>query len=752
MATFCKVRKRDDGIYVLTLASSDGHHYLTTEAITQLKQALERIRSTKARGLVTTTTSGSFCDGINAVSDDDDDEPLSSLERGMAEVVRLLLDLPMPTAAAVRGDARWLGFVLALAHDHLFVHTEAVLGLAAAADTTAKPRRRPLPDYVVALLREKIPYAQLRKLLLLKAHVFTGEELKGNWHSVHEAIPNRDHNLQSVVVGDGMDYAKVRRTMYTNSCVAVAVTTTTTTMLPFDGSSSVANGVTISSEMTPSGESFNSSYNSSTTPVDISLAAIEACTDGFSESKKVGSGAYGKVYKGVYNEEELAFKKIDGLAVLNEDQFKNELKHLMSVQHRNIVRFVGYCSQIKEKFIWRGKEYVSVQYITRILCFEYLPGGSLDKHLDKESESDGFDWRTRYNIIKGISQGLNYLHELEKPIFHLDLKPANVLLDENMEPKIADFGISKHFTGTKTHITISKPTGTPFGVMVMEIIAGPTGYDNFSEANDQDSFKYIDRVYKQWEKRITAKSHDPSAEINQVKRCINIAVKCLNQNRDDRPEIKAIAFKVLGTRGSLQKTAARVVSRYRQSRVLNRQKKDNTIFGINCRCQPKCIAKYLSKLVIQKVGITSVKSCHISQFEDNQIAMMIQQDIFVIDEVKKAAESLPKRFPNTTQQSINGCIIFLMAKYFSKLVIRKVGITSVKSCHISQFEDNQIAMMIQQDIVSKHNPGYTFPRYGKLQQRICSSVDEGSKRKLPSSARGVSPQLILRFEDTMQRQ
>lgn len=74
----------------------------------------------------------------------------------------------------------------------------------------------------------------------------------------------------------------------------------------------------------------------------------------------------------------------------------------------------------------------------------------------------------------------------------------------------------------------------------MEIIAGPTGYDNFSEANDQDSFKYIDRVYKQWEKRITAKSHDPSAEINQVKRCINIAVKCLNQNRDDRPEIKAI--------------------------------------------------------------------------------------------------------------------------------------------------------------------------------------------------------------------
>uniref|UniRef100_A0A0E0Q8Q2 Uncharacterized protein n=1 Tax=Oryza rufipogon TaxID=4529 RepID=A0A0E0Q8Q2_ORYRU len=88
---------------------------------------------------------------------------------------------------------------------------------------------------------------------------------------------------------------------------------------------------------------------------------------------------------------------------------------------------------------------------------------------------------------------------------------------------------------------------------------------------------------------------------------------------------------------------------------------------------------------------------------------------FVIDEVKKAAKSLPKRFPNTTQQSINGCIIFLMAKYFSKLVIRKVGITSVKSCHISQFEDNQIAMMIQQDIVSKHNPGYTFPRYGKLQ-------------------------------------
>ena len=69
-------------------------------------------------------------------------------------------------------------------------------------------------------------------------------------------------------------------------------------------------------------------------------------------------------------------------------------------------------------------------------------------------ESSGYDWCTRYKIIKGICAGLNYLHVgQKKPMFHLDLKPANILLDKNMVPKIADFGLSRLLTGTHSHVT-----------------------------------------------------------------------------------------------------------------------------------------------------------------------------------------------------------------------------------------------------------------------------------------------------------
>ena len=76
-------------------------------------------------------------------------------------------------------------------------------------------------------------------------------------------------------------------------------------------------------------------------------------------------------------------------------------------------------------------------------------------------ESSGFEWFTRYKIIKGICEGLNYLHGgLDKPIFHLDLKPSNILLDDNMVPKIADFGLSRYFLGTESHISTETIKGT----------------------------------------------------------------------------------------------------------------------------------------------------------------------------------------------------------------------------------------------------------------------------------------------------
>uniref|UniRef100_A0A452XBP2 non-specific serine/threonine protein kinase n=1 Tax=Aegilops tauschii subsp. strangulata TaxID=200361 RepID=A0A452XBP2_AEGTS len=120
-------------------------------------------------------------------------------------------------------------------------------------------------------------------------------------------------------------------------------------------------------------------------------------------------------------------------------------------------------------------------------------------------ENTGFTWHIRYKIIKGICVGLQYLREGEHPIMHFDLKPDNILLDENMVPKIADFGLSKLFGEENTKKTMSS--------------AGTC-----------------------WRKRLRGTLSHTSLEVycNQVKRCIEIALDCLISNRQERPTIQDI--------------------------------------------------------------------------------------------------------------------------------------------------------------------------------------------------------------------
>lgn len=92
----------------------------------------------------------------------------------------------------------------------------------------------------------------------------------------------------------------------------------------------------------------------------------------------------------------------------------------------------------------------------RLLCFEYLPKGSLDGYITDSSGE--IEWRKCYNIIKGVCEGLNYLHQ--KNIMHLDLKPGNILLDEDMMPKITDFGLSRCFDEGQTRVITENVAGT----------------------------------------------------------------------------------------------------------------------------------------------------------------------------------------------------------------------------------------------------------------------------------------------------
>uniref|UniRef100_A0ACD5Z1V3 Uncharacterized protein n=1 Tax=Avena sativa TaxID=4498 RepID=A0ACD5Z1V3_AVESA len=182
----------------------------------------------------------------------------------------------------------------------------------------------------------------------------------------------------------------------------------------------------------------------SSRPHDIPLRDLQEITDNFSDERILGHGGFGVVYKGVLrNGKMIAVKKImSSLMPGLQKQFESEVCHLMMLKHKNIVRCVGYCYEIKNACLEYNGKYVFAETAERLLCLEYMPKGSLDRYLS--DESSGLDWSTRYNIIEGICYGLCHLHvEIDKPIIHLDLKPPNILLDDGMVLKITDFGLSR---------------------------------------------------------------------------------------------------------------------------------------------------------------------------------------------------------------------------------------------------------------------------------------------------------------------
>nr|ACS49638.1 stemrust kinase [Oryza coarctata] len=201
--------------------------------------------------------------------------------------------------------------------------------------------------------------------------------------------------------------------------------------------------------------------------------------------------------------------------------------------------------------------------LTFQLLEEITNGFSEERKLGKD-EFHGLDWSIRYKIIKGTCEGLKYLHEeLKPPIYHLDLKPSNILLDNNMVPKIADFGLSKLISDEKTMIaqTLAGTIGYlppeylekkvvsnkldifSLGVVMLQIIAGPTGRSRSTEMPSQE---FTDQVLENWTTRLQETWNGLSLEAyrQQVKTCTEIALKCLDTDRHKRPNIVDIMNKM----------------------------------------------------------------------------------------------------------------------------------------------------------------------------------------------------------------
>ncbi|PPD81871.1 hypothetical protein GOBAR_DD21199 [Gossypium barbadense] len=173
---------------------------------------------------------------------------------------------------------------------------------------------------------------------------------------------------------------------------------------------------------------------------------LATATNNFNHAEKLGQGGFGQVYRGILDGgKEIAVKRLSKSSVQGLEEFMNEMVVISKLQHRNLVRLLGCCVEGEEKMI----------------AYEYMPNKSLDAFLFDPAKQDVLDWRKRFNIIEGISRGLLYLHRDSRlKIIHRDLKASNILLDEELNPKISDFGMARIFGGNQNQAKTKRVVGT----------------------------------------------------------------------------------------------------------------------------------------------------------------------------------------------------------------------------------------------------------------------------------------------------
>ncbi|OIW05330.1 hypothetical protein TanjilG_28795 [Lupinus angustifolius] len=285
--------------------------------------------------------------------------------------------------------------------------------------------------------------------------------------------------------------------------------------------------------------------------LQYNLSTIEAATEKFSNENKIGKGGFGEVYKGVLsNGREIAVKKLSQSSGQGTIEFKNEVLLIAKLQHRNLVALVGFCLEAQEK----------------MLIYEYVPNKSLDYFLFDPLKSKLLNWSERYKIIKGIAQGIHYLHDHSRlKIIHRDLKASNVLLDSSMNPKIADFGMARiigldqdrgktnRIVGTYGYMSSEyamygrfseKSDVFSFGVILLEIISAKR---NAHSILSDDVEYLLSYAWRQWRDETPIQILDEdireSCNESEVIKCIQIGLLCVQDKADDRPTMgKVISY------------------------------------------------------------------------------------------------------------------------------------------------------------------------------------------------------------------
>ncbi|KAI9122531.1 hypothetical protein K1719_006371 [Acacia pycnantha] len=278
---------------------------------------------------------------------------------------------------------------------------------------------------------------------------------------------------------------------------------------------------------------------------------LEKATDRFNVNRVLGKGGQGTVYKGMLADGQIvAVKKLTLQG--NVEEFINEVLILSQINHRNVVRLLGFCLETQ----------------VPLLVYEFIPNGNLFEHLHEQSEEISMTWETRLRIAGEVAGALFYLHSAaSRPIYHRDIKSTNILLDDKLRAKVADFGTSRMVSMEKTHIT-TQVQGTfgyldpeyfqtsqftdksdvySFGVVLVELLTGEFAISSGRPLEAQGLASYFimrmdeGRLYDIVDQRIMKEGAK-----QDMTKVANLARRCLSLNGRKRPSMSEVTAELEG--------------------------------------------------------------------------------------------------------------------------------------------------------------------------------------------------------------
>ncbi|TVU32616.1 hypothetical protein EJB05_24354 [Eragrostis curvula] len=251
-------------------------------------------------------------------------------------------------------------------------------------------------------------------------------------------------------------------------------------------------------------------HNQSSEPHNLPLEYLRKITNDFNDEQLLGEGGFGKVYKGLLQNEKLvAVKKLDQLKPgVQEKQFENEVYHLMRLKHPNIVRFLGYCYETKNECLDFNGKYIFAEMQQRLLCLEYLSNGSLDVHL------------SGMIITFFCMNGTGYILQGSK--------------DETLMLKCRGYMAPEYIY---SHVITTKADIYSLGAIIIEIITGKR-IDPFSFNTVTSYQDFVEAVLQNWSNRV--KEAPSETGWKQIKCCLEIGLSCVKVNRNERPTTREI--------------------------------------------------------------------------------------------------------------------------------------------------------------------------------------------------------------------